>query len=187
MRVEALRWVQVARIAARTSALVFFFGCKTRDERRTATADAVALKASFQASEEDWDQSPVFADFSRAVKLALASRLRSPRANLFRQFHAENATHYLRYNRIRTQSCAVPSSAHSLGSNPELAIGCYARGGSNSQRRPPSSVRGGSGAAPFAAAPAILCFAVALSAAPAILRAKALFRSGAHSTSARLQ
>ena len=120
-----------------------------------------------------------FLDFAAAPCLCFASRLPSPRPKLFGQFHAENAS----------IDCSTTAFVRRVPfgwlnptpwvSNPTSLSGCYARRGGSISQRARHSVRD-SGAALFAAAPAILCFAAARSAAPAILfRAKALFCSGA--------
>ena len=128
---------------------------------------------------QGWDQSARFPGFAAAPLLVLC--LASPsRRQVFRRFHNVNAstdcsTTAFDHNRVQPR-LAQPTP---WVSNPSRYPAVTREAALSRSAARHFSVRGG-GAALFAAAPAIFCFAAALSATPAILfRAKALFCSGA--------
>ena len=119
--------------------------------------------------------------------LCFAWRLPS-RRQVFRRFHNVNAstdcsTTAFDHNRVQPR-LAQPTP---WVSNPSRYPAVTRDAALSRSARPLSSVRGG-GAALFAAAPAILCFAAAHSAAPAIVSREGsiLQRRRAHRTSARV-
>ena len=143
---------RVARIAARTSSAIFF-GCKTRDEnpRRASTAARTSSRPGCRPRLQDqgWDQSPAFGKSPRSPALVLCSRLPQPKGEAIRTLsRCEHRLLLLTHS--FTIGCAWRAQPTPWVSTPSSLSGCYARGGSISQRRPPSSVRG-SGAALFAA------------------------------------
>ena len=134
---------------------LLFFACPASvlPAASKAAGGCLSCFVRFRPQRQGWDQSLLFGEF--AVHGACFG-FPSPKAKaaIFRRFHAESTGIDCSINAfVHKIVRRVASSAHSWVSNPSRYPAVYARGGSISQRRPSSSVRG-SGAALFAAAPA---------------------------------
>ena len=127
--------------------------------------------------DQGWDLSPLLGNsLLELLELALLP-VSQGQGHLFGHFHAENASIDCSTTAF-TIVCRVAQPAPWV-SNPSRYPAVTREAALSRSAARHFSVRGG-GAALFAAAPAIFCFAAALSATPAILfRAKALFCSGA--------
>ena len=115
----------------------FFFAVKPETKQNAAGPFRRACQSS-QASRMRPGRVRSFGDFRCGLRLCFCFPSPPAQGELFGHFHAENE-HRLPLLTHSFASCAAwASSAHSLGASLSSLSGCYARGGSNSQRRPPS-------------------------------------------------